>query len=99
MLNFLMVIIGALFLALLFLNLYFRVKVFKSYKILVQNRIEFGASHIFSREKMEQEILPKYPQHRAAIVEFVNHLRYSIRMASVLLVLITVFGGVLMYFR
>lgn len=83
----------------LFLNLYFRVRVLKVYKKLVQNRVEFGASHIFNREKMEAEIFPKYPQMRNEIETFVRHMRYSIRMATVLIALITLFGAVLMYYR
>ena len=88
-----------LFAAMLFLNVYFRVKVFRTYRILVQNRVEFGASHIFNKQKMEQEILPKYPQFRTEITTFVRHMRYSIRMATVLIFLITLFGAILMYFR
>jgi hypothetical protein len=92
------VIIG-LFVAMLFVNVYFRAKVLKTYGILVRNRVQFGAAHIFNREKLEQEILPKYPQHRREIEDFVRHMRYSIRMASVLIALITAFGAVLMWYR
>lgn len=95
----LVTIIIALFVGMLFLNIYFRVKVFKSYKTLVQNRVEFGAAHIFNPRKMEVEILPRYPNNRQDILTFVSHIRYSIRMASVLIFLITAFGAVLMYFR
>ncbi|MCB0529981.1 MAG: hypothetical protein H6565_04545 [Lewinellaceae bacterium] len=92
------IVIG-LFIAILFVNLYFRAKVFKVYGVLVRNRVEFGAAHIFNRQKLEEEILPKYPQFRNEIESFIRHMRYSIRMASVLLFLITAFGAVLMYFR
>lgn len=92
------VVIG-LFVAMLFLNVYFRVKVLQTYKRLVQNRVEFGAAHFFSKEKMEKEIMPRYPHMRADIETFVNHMRYSIQMATVLIALITLFGAVLMYFR
>jgi hypothetical protein len=92
------IVIG-LFVAMLFVNLYFRAKVFRVYGILVRNRVEFGASHIFNRKKLEEEILPKYPQFRNEIETFISHMRYSIRMASVLLALITAFGAILMYFR
>ncbi len=91
-------IIG-LFVAMLFVNVYFRVKVMKSYKILVQNRVEFGASHLFNKQKMEEEIYPKYPEQKENIETFVNHMQYSIKMASVLAALITLFGGVLMWYR
>ncbi len=83
----------------LFINVYFRAKVLKTYKRLVQNRVEFGAAHLFNRKKMEAEVLPKYPHMRQDILDFSNHIQYSIRMASVLIALITLFGAVLMYFR
>ncbi|MBL7782703.1 MAG: hypothetical protein JNM22_15855 [Saprospiraceae bacterium] len=92
------IVIG-LFVAMLFVNLYFRAKVFKLYGVLVRNKVEFGAAHIFNREKLEKEILPRYPQFKNEIEGFVRHMRYSIRMASILLLLITVFGAILMYFR
>lgn len=95
----LLAIIIGLFVAMLFLNLYFRAKVLKVYGVLVRNRVEFGAAHIFNRQKLEDEILPRYPQFRNEIETFVRHIRYSIRMASVLLLLITAFGAVLMWFR
>lgn len=99
MVTMLMVIVIALFIAMLFVNVYFRVKVLQSYKILVRNRVEFKARHVFSKKKMEEEILPKYPAMRKEIETFSSHLRYSIRMATVLIFLITLFGAILMYFR
>lgn len=95
----LITIVISLFAAMLFLNVYFRVKVFKVYKRLVQAEVEFGAAHIFNRRRMEAEIYPKYPAQRADIDLFVRHLRYSIRMATVLIALITLFGGILMWYR
>jgi hypothetical protein len=92
------IVIG-LFAAMLFLNIYFRVKVFKAYKALVQNKIEFDAVHIFSKKRLESEILPKYPKYNKEINTFVDNIRYSMRMASVLIALITAFGAILMYFR
>lgn len=88
-----------LFVAMLFLNVYFRVKVMKSYKKLVQNEVEFNASHLFNKKKMEEEVFPKYPNMKGEIEIFSNHLRYSIRMATVLIALITLFGAILMYYR
>lgn len=92
------IVIG-LFVAMLFVNIYFRVKVLKVYKILVQNKVEFGAKHIFNRSLLEAEILPRYPNFTKEINTFVSHLRYSIKMASVLIFLITAFGAILMYYR
>ncbi len=88
-----------MFVAMLFVNVYFRVRVIKSYKKLVQNKVEFGAAHVFNRKKMEEEIYPRYPHMKDDIAVFVNHLRYSIRMATVLIALITLFGAILMYYR
>ncbi len=96
---FLISLTWGLFAAMLFLNIYFRVKVLKSYKRLVQQEVEFKAVHVFNRSRLEQEILPRYPQAKADIEQFVNHLRRSIRMATVLIALITLFGGILMYYR
>lgn len=97
---FLVVLILGLFVAMLFLNLYFRMKVLKVYRRLVEHKVEFGAAHIFNKEKMEKEIFPHYPpQQREDIETFVRHIRYSISMASVLVALITLFGAVLMYYR
>lgn len=92
-------IVVGLFIAMVFVNVYFRVKVMKSYKVLVQNKVDFGASHLFNKQKMEKEILPHYPHMRKEILTFTNHLQYSIRMASVLIVLITLFGAILMWYR
>lgn len=91
-------IIG-LFVGMLFLNIYFRVKVLKAYKVLVQNRIEFKAIHVLNSKKMVDEVIPHYPQFEREILTFSSHIRYSIRMATVLIVLITLFGAVLMYYR
>ena len=95
----LITLVIALFIAMLFLNLYFRVKVFRTYKKLVQNEVEFNASHLFNPKKMEQEVYPKYPDMKEDIETFANHIKYSMRMATVLIALITLFGGILMYFR
>jgi len=92
------IVIG-LFVAMLFVNVYFRAKVMKVYGVLVRNKVEFGAAHIFNRQKLEEEILPKYPQFRSEIESFIRHMRYSIQMASVLIALITAFGAILMYYR
>ena len=88
-----------LFLAMLFVNLYFRMKVLKAYRILVENRVDFEAAHLFDRQKMEDEIISKHPAQRKNILTFVGFLQRSIQMASVLIALITLFGGILMYFR
>lgn len=92
-----LVIVG--FIAMLFLNLYFRAKVLRSYRKLVQGGVEFDSSHFLNPKKMEAEIYPKYPQMEDEIKTFVQYIQFSIKMATVLAVLITLFGGILMYYR
>lgn len=99
MFELLVFIIIGLFVGMLFLNIYFRVKVLKAYKVLVQNQVEFKAIHLFNSKKMEEEVLPHYPQFKTEILTFSSHIQYSIKMATVLIILITLFGAVLMYFR
>ncbi|MCB0653806.1 MAG: hypothetical protein KDC85_21190 [Saprospiraceae bacterium] len=95
----LITIVIGLFIAMLFLNVYFRIKVLKSYKKLVQNNVEFSAKHLFNKKRMAEEIFPRYPHMKEEIETFTNHIQYSIRMASVLIALITAFGAILMYYR
>ncbi len=87
-------IIG-LFIALLFFNLYFRIKVLRFYKTLVKNRIEFGAIHIFNKSRMAKEILPRYPQFKNDIEGFAQHMRLSLGVAVLIVILISILGGFL----
>jgi hypothetical protein len=97
--NILLFLIIAMFCGILFLNVYVRVKVLKIYKRLVQNRVEFKPVHFVNRERLETEILPKYPQHEADILNFIRYIRFSVSLASVLITLITAFATVLMFIR
>ncbi len=92
-------IIISLFAMVLILNIYFRVKVFKQYKYLVKNRVQFRTRDIFNSELMEREIYPKYPEHEDSIRKFVKYIRFSMRIAIILVLLITAFGAILMYNR
>ena len=99
MVGILLFLVIGLFAAMLFLNIYFRVKVMQAYKVLVRHRVDFQPIHIFNKRRMEEEIMPRYPELRTEIETFVNHIQYSTKMATVLVALITLFGGILMYFR
>lgn len=88
-----------MFCGILFLNIYFRVKVLKLYKKLVQNRVEFKPVHFINKERLEEEILPKYPEHKEDILTFIGHIRFSVSLASVLITLITAFAAVLMFMK
>ena len=91
-------IVWGIFAAILFLNVYFRVKVFKVYKKLVQNRVQFDALDTFNKEKMS-EVKKRYPQNADDVDTFVSHIQYSTKFASLLVALITIFGGILMWYR
>lgn len=99
MYNALMVLIIGLFIVLLFLNLYFRSKVLKVYKELYHRKIQFDSRHILSRAAMEAEIVPRYPESADLIRTFASHIRYSIRIAIVLVLLISIVSVLLYTYR
>jgi hypothetical protein len=84
-----------LFLSLLFLNIYFRVKVFKDYKYLVENRVEFAAKHILDKEKMESEVIVHHPKHSEIIRSFAGNIRNSVTLAAAILIVISLLGVVI----
>lgn len=85
-------------LSLLFLNIFFRVKVMKLYNYLVKNRVQFDASHMLNKDKLEKEVIPSYPQHESQIREFVSKVRFSITIACLLFLLITFVGLLLKHY-
>lgn len=95
----LFIIITSLFVSMLFLSFYFRVKVLNNYQVLIRHKVAFEAMDVFRPEKLEQEVIPKYPAQAQAIRDFSRYIRLAIRMASVLIILITLLGAILMYFR
>ena len=86
-----------LFVILLAFNIYFRIKVLRSYKYMNQNDIHFGIKQLFDKEKMEKEVYAYYPEHREEIETFVFNLKRSINIAVFLILLIALFGAILMY--
>lgn len=85
--------------AILLLNLYFRVQVLRKFRVLVENRIQLEKVHFTNRAKLEAEVLPRYPQHRQAILTFTNYIRYSMRCNFVLVTLITILAAILIFGR
>lgn len=78
---------------------FFRIKVIRAYGILIKNRVQFDKSHIFSRQKLEEEILPKYPNQRKAIEDFVFGIRLSMSIASILIMLITICIAIMIFMQ
>ena len=94
----LITIVCTLFVAMLAVNLYFRAKVLRAYRVLVQNEVDFTPGQIFSKLRVEDEIIPRYPNSAEAIRTFSNYLQLSIKMTTVLMTLITASGGILLWF-
>jgi len=86
-----------MFVGLFLINLYFRAKVLKAYKYLMQNDIKFSAKDILSKTKLEQEILPRYPKHKNEILNFVNLMRRSVMLSIIVIILIALVGLVIKF--
>lgn len=97
--NALLVLILFAFVGMLFVNIFFRMKVLKVYQKMRRENLqmELKAAHLFNTELLEKEILAKHPGHREDIEIFVHNIRYSVRMASILIALITLFAAVLLF--
>lgn len=94
-----MYLIIGLFVVLLFINIYFRLKVIKAYKKLKDLNIYFDATAVFDPARLEAQVISRHPQQAQTIRDFAVYLRRSIAMAIAFIVLITLFGALLMYFR
>jgi hypothetical protein len=95
--NTLVTICIACFFGILISLIYMRIRVFRAYSILMKNRIEFGTNHIFNKQKLEAEILPRYPEHKETILRFVNGIRHSATYAFVLTTIATICVAILMF--
>jgi hypothetical protein len=91
-------ILAVLFAGFFALNVYFRVKIFRHYRILVDNRIEFGIGDIFSESRM-QSVIQRYPHMRDSITRFCRNMRLTMWMASVFVTLTILLGYYLMKTR
>lgn len=89
------VIIVLAFVAMLILNIYFRVKVLKHYKALVQNRVEFEVKDILDIRKLKEEVVPRYPHMENDIVSFAQNIRNSILLAVGMIILIALCWSIL----
>jgi len=95
----LMYIIIALFVCLLFVNIYFRIKVLNTLKILRKFNIEFDRQLVADTSRLNELIRNSPEQSRQAIYDFARYIKKSMAMAIALILLITLFGAVLMYYR
>lgn len=91
-------ILACLFAGFFFLNLYIRLKVFRHYRILMANKVEFGAAEIFSDVRM-QTVIERHPQFRDSIRKFCLNMRFTMWMATVFVILVIILGFVLLRMR
>ena len=94
-----MYVIITLFVMMLFVNIYFRVKVLKTLKILRSYNIHFDRQLVSDETRLKTLIMNSPAESRQAIADFVGYIKKSMTMAILLIVLITLFGAVLMYYR
>lgn len=86
------VLIISMFVGLFLINIYFRAKVMKAYKYLIQNNIEFKAMDVLRTSKLKNNILPKYPAHQTEIINFVTLMKKSLTLSMGVIVLIIIIG-------
>lgn len=84
---------------LLLSNVFFRVKTFRTFQKLAEKGVHFSRQHVWNSQLLEKEILPKYPQERALILAHIRSMKTSLRISSLCMVVLTICGGVLMYYR
>ncbi len=79
------------------LHFYLRITVFKAYKVLSENRVDFDSKHLFSRKRMKEEIIPKYPEFEKDINTFQKKFHFSLLLGIFLLVVILIIGAYLIF--
>ncbi|BDS13715.1 hypothetical protein [Aureispira anguillae] len=84
---------------LLLANVFFRVKTFRTFKKLAEQGVAFSKEHVLNKERLEKEVLLKYPQHKDLILSHVGSMKLSMRISMLCMLVLTICGGVLMYYR
>lgn len=97
--NTLIYILIALFVCMLIVNMYFRLKVMRAYRDMVRSGVEIRARDLLNSETLETKVIPANKKHEKEIRTFVKHLKNGFRMTSVLLGLVVLFGYILMKFQ
>lgn len=84
---------------LLLANVFFRIKTFRTFKKLADKGVAFSKEHVLSQERLEREVLVRYPDHKDLILAHVNSIKASMRISMLCMVVLTACGAVLMYYR
>jgi hypothetical protein len=80
-------------------NVFFRIKTFMTFKKLAHKGIGFTKEHVFDRNRLEKEVLARYPEDRVLILAHVNSIKLSMRVSVLGVLVLTLCGAVLMYYR
>ncbi|WMX15966.1 MULTISPECIES: hypothetical protein [unclassified Aureispira] len=84
---------------LLVANVFFRIKTFRTFKKLAEQGVMFSKEHVLSKELLEREIISKHPDKKELILSHVNSMKLSMRISMLCMVVLTICGAVLMYYR
>lgn len=84
---------------LLVANVFFRIKTFRTFKKLADEGVMFGKEHVLNKALLEREIIAKHPDKKQLIMSHVNSMKLSMRISMLCMVVLTLCGGVLMYYR
>lgn len=84
---------------LLLTNIYFRIKTFRSFKKLEEAGVYFGKEHVFDPKRMQTEIIAKHPKQKDLIIQHVNSMKLSLHISTLSMVVLTICGATLMYYR
>lgn len=91
------ILLAICFAAFLVIHFYIRLKVYKRYRVLMDNEVNLNPEHLFSRSKLRRDIIPSYPHLEKEIISFQQHFMFSIKLGSVLVVLIIILGLYLLF--
>jgi len=59
----------------------------------------FGKQHVLNKALLEREIIAKHPDKKQLILSHVNSMKLSMRISMLCMVVLTLCGAVLMYYR
>lgn len=71
-------------------NIYFRVKIVRSYKTLRDKQVELAPGMLFNKSKAEKFLRKNYPKDAEDVISFIGHLRRLIVFSLLGFILILV---------
>lgn len=91
------ILLAICFAAFLIIHFYVRLKVYKRYKVLIDNKVDLRSEHLFSKIKLKRDIIPRYPHLEKEILSFQQHFMFSLKLGTGLVVLIIILGSYLLF--